>query len=184
MLPAIEMKGKDMSRYFPIAIGAVLFSFFLAAEAVAADPFEGTWKLNLAKSQFNTGPAPQSQIVRIEILKNLQSLVADEVDANGKAMHGGFNAKYNEMDYPCTLHPSEDTIALKRTNTYTVISLSKKNGEAVAKIQWVVSKDGNTMIGTEKVKKAKGDIVPSTYVYDRQKSAEPEQSSEQRLPGK
>lgn len=168
-----------MNKYFHIAIGAMLFAFFPAAQAIAADPFEGTWDLNLAESRFNTGPAPQSQTVKIESLKNSQSLVADEVDANGKAMHGGFIAKYNEMDYPYTLHPTEDTIALKRINANTIVTQSKKNGEEVANIRWIVSKDGNTITGTEKGKNAKGEAAISTYVYDRQKTDDLSQSTQQ-----
>jgi hypothetical protein len=174
------MKGKVMNKYFPLAVGAMLLSFFLAADVVAADPFEGMWKLNLAKSQINSGPAPQSRTVRIEVIKNLHSLVADEVDTNGKIMHGGFNARYNEMDYPYTLHSMEDTIALKRSNGKTIVATSKKNGEAVARIQWVVSKDGNTMTGTEIGRK--GEKAINTYVYDRQPSPELPQSSQQQEP--
>jgi hypothetical protein len=35
------------------------------ALAAADDPFVGTWKLNVAKSKFSPGPAPQSQTVTI-----------------------------------------------------------------------------------------------------------------------
>jgi hypothetical protein len=167
-----------------MVIGAMLFVFSLVADGVAADPFEGMWKLNVAKSQFSSSSAPQTQTVKIESQKYGQSLVVDEVDANGNATQGRFNAKYNEMDYPYKPNPMEDTIALKRSNPYTIIGLTKKNGESVARIQWVVSKDGNTMTSTEKGKNAKGEIVISTYVYERQKAAEAEQSSAQRGPGK
>lgn len=37
----------------------------VAAQATQADPFAGTWKLNLAKSKFNPGPAPKSETVTI-----------------------------------------------------------------------------------------------------------------------
>jgi hypothetical protein len=184
MLPAFKMEGKIMNRYFSITIAAILFAFFLSLEAIAADPFEGTWKLNLALSKFNTSPAPKSQTVKIESQKNAQNMVADEVDAAGNVLHGGFFAKFNEMDYPYTLHPTENTIALNRTNKNTIIATTKKNGEAVARIRWVVAKDGNTMIGTEKVKGRKGDKVISTYVFERQNSSELGQSSEQREPMK
>jgi hypothetical protein len=184
MLSAFKMKGKVMNRYFPITIAAMLFAFFLSMEAIAADPFEGTWKLNPALSKFQTSPAPKSQTVKIESLKNAQNMVADEVDAAGNVLHGGFFAKFNEMDYPYTLHPTVNTIALKRTNKNTIITTTKKNGEEVARIRWVVSKDGNTMSGTEITKGRKAEKVISTYVFERQNSYELSQSSEQREPMK
>ena len=161
-----------MNKYFPIAMAAALIVFSLAVDALAADPFEGTWVLKLAESQFNSSPAPQSRIVKIEAQKNSQSLVVDEVDAEGKILHGGFFAKYNEMDYPYTLRPAEDTIALKRSNMNTIVSTSKKNGETVSVIRWIVSKDGKTLIGTEKGKNAEGKPVMSIYVYGRQDNPE------------
>jgi hypothetical protein len=37
----------------------------LAAQNTDPDPFIGTWKLNLAKSKYDPGPAPKSQTVTI-----------------------------------------------------------------------------------------------------------------------
>src|ERR1700720_3757281 len=42
-------------------------SFILLAAAVtlsAADPFMGTWNVNMAKSKYSPGPAPKSSTVR------------------------------------------------------------------------------------------------------------------------
>jgi len=46
---------------------AILFASttLIAVQATQTDPFAGTWKLNLAKSKFNPGPAPTSQTVTI-----------------------------------------------------------------------------------------------------------------------
>ena len=46
-----------------LTVFAVIFLAMAAEGLVIAqsDPFVGTWKLNLAKSKFNPGPAPKSQ---------------------------------------------------------------------------------------------------------------------------
>jgi hypothetical protein len=47
----------------------------LARASWAADPHVGTWKLNLARSQFNpTSSAPKSQPLKIEAQENGKNL--------------------------------------------------------------------------------------------------------------
>ena len=140
----------------------------ISGAAFASDPFEGTWKLDVARSEFNTSQAPRSLTATIEASKIDMKLVAYIVYFDGKALHRGFDAKYNEMDYPYTLNPAEDTISLKRVHANTIVTVSKKKGKTVATIRWVVSKDGRTITGVEKGKNVKGEPVTSTYIYGKQ----------------
>jgi len=60
------------SRWYHLRVGAVLALGVLLgldivnASAQATDPRLGTWKLNVAKSKYEPGPAPKSLTVKIE----------------------------------------------------------------------------------------------------------------------
>jgi len=55
-------KRRDTMRYAKLAVA--LFGF--AALLIAADPAIGTWKLNVAKSKYTPGPAPNSATITYE----------------------------------------------------------------------------------------------------------------------
>jgi len=147
---------------------AALFILFLATAAMAADPFAGTWKLNVAKSTFNSGPPEKSEMATFTAQDNGLKLVVDGIDGDGKALHGGWAAKFDGKDYPMTGNPNADTIAIKRIDTNAFSELFKKAGKKVASTRLVVSKDGKTITRTVKEKNAKGQDVSSTYILEKQ----------------
>ena len=139
----------------------------LATVAMAADPHVGTWKLNLGKSKYNPGPAPKSGMVTITAQDNGIKSVSDGVDADGKAIHSEFAAKYDGKDYPVTGR-SYDTIALTRVDANTITLVPKKGGKAIGRGRVAVSKDGKTRTVTGKGKDANGHDTSFTMVYDKQ----------------
>jgi len=60
------------SRWCGLTLGVVLVLGIVLGEdianlsAQASDPRIGTWKLNVAKSKYSPGPAPQSLTVKVE----------------------------------------------------------------------------------------------------------------------
>jgi hypothetical protein len=79
--------GENMKKYSRIAL-SMISVLALATAAMAADPFAGTWKLNVAKSKFSS-PAPKSEIITIVVRKNGSTWTFDTVDADGKSSHMG-----------------------------------------------------------------------------------------------
>jgi hypothetical protein len=62
----------------------------LCALALAADDsFVGTWKLNVAKSKFSPGPAPQSQTVTIGADNKVEG---SGTDSEGQAVNWSYTA--------------------------------------------------------------------------------------------
>jgi len=63
--------------------------------AQASDPRVGTWKLNVAKSKYNPGPAPQSQTLKVEASGKGEKVTSEVVGADGKRkyvhVHGQFS---------------------------------------------------------------------------------------------
>ena len=154
-----------MRTRLPIGIALVLA---LATVAMAADPHVGTWKLNLAKSKYNPGPPPKSQTLKIQAQENGLKYVSDSVDAEGKATHNEFAAKYDGKDYAYLGSPDVDTLAYTKVDANTLDFVTKKGGKEVEKGRAVVSVDGKTRTVTSKGKNAKGQDTSRTSVYVKQ----------------
>ena len=141
--------------------------FGLVGALWAADPFVGTWKLNLDKSKI-TGPAPKSEIFKITAQGGGFKWVSESVAADGKATNGVWSGKYDGKDYSLTENADIDTVASKKINANTLDAVLKKGGKVVGTMRWVVSKDGKTLTYTEKLKNAQGQNINDTGVFDRQ----------------
>jgi hypothetical protein len=139
------------------------------AFAQAGDPQIGTWKLNVAKSTFNPGPAPKSGTTKIEAAGAGAKLIVDQTAADGTARHWEFTANYDGKDVPVVgNNPDADTVARTRVDANTVQTVSKKAGKVVATQQSTVSADGKTRTVTTKGVNAAGQQVNNVAVYERQ----------------
>ena len=66
-----------------------------------SNPSIGTWKLNVAKSKYDPGPAPKSQTNAIEAMGTDRVKVTVEgVAGDGSRMAYSYTAKYDGMDTP------------------------------------------------------------------------------------
>ena len=113
-----------------IAVGIILV-LALATIAIAADPHDGTWKVNVAKSKYNPGPAPKSLTTKRETVGNSAKTVFDGVDADGKTIHYEYTATFDGKDCPITGSPNFDAISLKRIDADTFEWVTKKSGKEV-----------------------------------------------------
>jgi hypothetical protein len=148
-----------------------VFTAALAGTALAqaGDPQIGTWKLNVAKSTFNPGPAPKSGTTKIEAAGAGAKLIVDQTAADGTARHWEFTANYDGKDVPVVGdNPDADTVARTRVDANTVQTVSKKAGKVVATQQSTVSADGKTRTVTTKGVNAAGQQVNNVAVYERQ----------------
>jgi hypothetical protein len=148
-----------------------LFTTVLASSALAqaADPQIGTWKLNVAKSTFDPGPAPKSGTTVIEAAGAGAKLIVDQTAADGTTRHWEFTANYDGKDVPIVgNNPDADTVARTRVDANTVTTVSKKAGKVVATQQSTVSADGKTRTVTTKGVNAAGQKINNVAVYDRQ----------------
>ena len=162
--------------------------------AEAADPAIGKWELNLAKSKFEPGPPPKSQVRTYEAppqttqprlrgvdaegnativtypgphVAGLVTMTAKGVEADGKASLTEYTAGYDGKDYLFTGNPNADTISLKRIDDFTIEATTKKAGKVVSSGTRRVSKDGKVMTITLKGTNAKGEPVSNTLVFDK-----------------
>jgi len=150
-----------------LALGAVVFCFVVNG-ASAADVFSGNWKLNLAKSKYDPGPAPKGpNFSKIEAVPGGLKFTNDGVNAEGKPTHNEWSGKFDGKDNPVKGDPNRDTAALKKINDHTLEIVSKKDGKVTTTTRAVFSKDGKTRTQTGKGTNAKGEKVNNSVVYEK-----------------
>src|SRR5262245_15250779 len=92
-----------------IVIVVVAATFALTA----ADMLSGTWKLNVAKSKYNPGPAPKSATITYSMDGDWVILKSQGVDAAGKATSFDNRYKFDGKEYPFKNAAADGTISVK-----------------------------------------------------------------------
>ena len=109
-----------------LALAAVVTA--AGAHAQAKDPVIGTWALNVAKSKFNPGPPPKSQLRGYVKSGDKIEATFTGVNADGTPMKIMFTSAYDGKDYAFTGDPNADAISFKRVDAHTVEATAKKGG--------------------------------------------------------
>jgi|SRR5271167_2998947 len=151
---------------------AVLIAAVFAYPSNAQDnPFLGTWKLNLAKSKFEPGPAPKSMTRTITADGSGAKYSFEGVGADGTPFAYSFSTNYDGKDCPVTgtgTPGGADTISLKRVSSHKTEGTLKKGGNEVGKVTAEVSKDGKVATVKGKGKTPDGKDSTTDSVYDKQ----------------
>jgi hypothetical protein len=164
-----RIKGDTMSKQMLFVALGILLGLALATTVLAEDPFPGTWKLNVAKSQFNPpSSAVKSILVKIEAQENGLKFIFDVVDAAGKSTHYEEAPKFDGKDYAVKGDPETDTVALKRMGANGFEVLNKKGGKETNRVKVVFSKDGKSSTCTTITKDAKGQELTAISIYEKQ----------------
>ncbi len=151
-----------------LALGVVLGADIANLSAQASDPRMGTWKLNVAKSKFSPGPAPQALTVKVEPSGQGEKVTAEFVNADGTRTTTQYTANFDGKDYPLTGSQIADTVSLKRINARTTDRTDRKGGTVAQTLRRVVSQDGKTMTVTTKGTNAQGQAVNNVVVFGKE----------------
>jgi hypothetical protein len=143
--------------------------FALVGSLWAADPFVGTWKLNVAKSKASD-PSLMSKSGTLQNIVQGSEIrtIMNGVDSQGKTTHSEWSGTWDGKDFPFNGDSSIDTSSIKRIDPNTVEVVAKKAGKEVSTYKSSVSKDGKTMTIVAKGRDAKGLEWSSTQVFDKQ----------------
>jgi len=152
---------------------SVLLVGGIGLRAQAQDPWVGTWKLNVAKSKYSPGPAPKSNIIRIEPASGgAFKHTFDGVNAEGKPTHSERTGRFDGKPVPVeNVTPPSQT---KTTNSFKTVDgksfdvTSSLSGKTTTTTRVVLSADGKTMTLTQTGTNAQGQPVNSVQVYERQ----------------
>ncbi|HSX81871.1 MAG TPA: hypothetical protein VLQ80_25305 [Candidatus Saccharimonadia bacterium] len=151
-----------------VTLGVVLGAGLGRVSAQASNPRIGTWKLNVEKSKYSPGPAPQSNTMKIEAAGEGEKATTEGVNAAGTATKTEYTAQYDGKDYPMTGSQNADTVSFKRIDARTMERTDKKGEKVVTTSTRVVSEDGKTMTVTTKGTNAQGQAVDNVTVWEKQ----------------
>jgi len=124
-----------------------VFAMILAAGSMVAakdNPFVGTWKLNVAASKFDPGPAPQSQTRTWDAAG---AVGITGVNAAGKSIAYGYTIKGDGKAYPTSgaIPNAADMVSSRKVSPNTIKATFTKAGKQVEATTFSVSKDGKSL---------------------------------------
>ena len=139
-----------------------------AAVLCAADPYVGTWKMNLAKTKYKTGTAPKEQTITITETGSDTSVAVAGTAADGSKIAlsytiptAGGPGKIDSSAY--------DGVSSKLIAPNEREVMYKKGGKTVYTAHSKVSADGNSLSVHSKGANSLGQTMEATSVYDKQK---------------
>lgn len=151
------------------ALSAVGICFLACAGLVLAqnDGFIGSWKLNVAKSKFDPGPAPKSQS---RLWESSGKVSIEGVNAAGKPVSYGYVIKADGSPQPTTgaIPNGADSISTKRVNANAVRATFKRAGKDVETTSFTVSQDGKVLTIDAKGSTPSGQAFHNVTVWDKQ----------------
>ena len=147
-------------------LGVSLFP--IPASSQAADPWVGTWVLNLAKSTYSPGPAPKSTTVTIMAAAGGFHQMVDTIPATGAPQKWDVMATFDGKD--CAVkgtNPNADAYTYKKIDARSYEAVAKKGGKAMITSRITISADGKTRTNTQTGMDAQGKPVNNTTVFER-----------------
>jgi hypothetical protein len=159
-------KRSVLMTVFALAVGLTVP---FAVSAQSADPWFGTWKVNLDKSKYSPGPPPKSSVRKVEPWEGGLKQTVDTVNAQDQAIHTETSAKFDGKDYPVKGAPvANTTSAYTRIDDRTIQFVNKVDGKVTITTRIVFSPDGKIETGTQTGKNPQGQTVNNVIVWDRQ----------------
>jgi hypothetical protein len=129
------------------------------------DPILGTWKLNVAKSKFDPGPAPRNETRTFEAAPEGIKATIDFTAADGSGF-GGPSSLYERAGGIFTTEPEVDEITRVGSREYRIANL--RSGKVVGGQTAILSEDGMVMT----IKKTRTfpfiEILHDVRVFERQ----------------
>ena len=161
------MRRKIRSAF--LVVGGVTLALISSGVAKAADAWLGTWKLNVAKSSYNPGPAPRSGTSRFAMASDGRvRVISDGVDATGRSTHNEIVTLFDGKPIELKGTDPPVTIAFSRIDDRRYEMVTKVDGKVAATSSGSIAADGKTRTVVTRSITANGQWVTSTAVYDRQ----------------
>jgi hypothetical protein len=139
---------------------------FATALLAADNPFVGTWKLNLAKSKFAPGTQPKEVTVVFEAAGDQIKRVVTGVDEDGQPINENDTIAWDGQDHG--INQPGLTVAVTKISDRAVKFALKREGKVLASGRATVSKDGKSIISTEKGEDLKGRKLDSVETLEKQ----------------
>jgi hypothetical protein len=154
----------------PLTAVFLIVSATAVAVAGADDPFNGTWKLNPAKSTYSPArPVGPAATLKYDATADQLTSTTEEIDPEGKPYSNRYTARYDGRDVPIVAGLlGADTIALTRVDASTIEATLKRGGKIIGTSTRVLSRDGQVMTITTVGTNAGGVHVKNVAVFEKQ----------------
>jgi hypothetical protein len=164
-----RLKGaRSMTRFTERTLVLMMTLAVAGALVIAqADPFAGTWTLNVARSKYDPGPGPKSGSATFATTGKTVKVVVDGVNAAGNKTHFEYSAAADGKDHPLSGNADGDTMSLRQISPSSVETTFKMKGKITVINVRTVSADGKTMTVTTKGTNAAGQKVNNLQVYEK-----------------
>ncbi|HUS06148.1 MAG TPA: hypothetical protein VMZ52_07630 [Bryobacteraceae bacterium] len=139
-----------------------------AALAMAANPMDGTWKLNAGKSKYVGVPQPKDLTVTYTSQGEGWAYEGKGTSATGDPINMTFAYAKDEEDIKLTGYPYADTLVLKNGKSNVGTGTFKREGKPIGTVKRTISADGKTMTVEGRLTLADGKKARYTSVYDKQ----------------
>lgn len=149
-------------------VAILLFTLTAAGIVMAqSDPFVGTWKLDVAKSKYDPGPAPKSQTRTWDASGKV---TVEGVNAAGKSVTYGYPVMNDGKDYPTmgSVPNGADMISSKKMGPNKVQVHFKRGGQAAETTDFTVSNGGKTLTISAKGTNPDGSAFNNVTVWEKQ----------------
>lgn len=159
-----------MKKFFFVTSIIFLILCVAALSQAQTDPFLGTWKLNLKKSQFHPGPPPKSGTRIVTTGPNGMHVSVKRVNDDGGTQEFEYTTNLDGKSYPITGSGPEgaDSIAVNLTAPKTMQVTLRSAGKVVGTATISVSGDGKSLTIRSKVTRADGAQANDIAIYDKQ----------------
>jgi hypothetical protein len=139
----------------------------LSTVLVAAEPFVGTWKLNVEKSKL-TGTTADLESRTMTISQtgpNTFVSVIDSVSKSGQTRHQEITRIYDGKEHPATGAKQQGTTEIARMVNESIRSMTgKRDGKVLGVMTSTVSPDGKVMTNREE----QADGSENIYIFEKQ----------------
>lgn len=157
--------------FFKPLLGCCLLMLSFNSAAQNFNPFAGNWVLDVAASNFTSGPAPQRQTRAYQIRGGGTFIfILDGMAADGSRVHFSASYKYDNLEYPLAGLNQEQalTIAYTRVNDRSVEFNIRAQGQITQSATKVVSDNGRTMTITVQVNNPQGPHFTDILLFRKQ----------------
>jgi hypothetical protein len=154
-----------------ILAAANLTAIFCAGVLLLAqtqDALFGTWKLNLAQSKYDPGPAPKSNTKKYEPWNGGLKATQDLVTAAGEVRHMTVAGKFDGKDNKVEGKSDMDSFAFTRLDGHTYEIVGKKGGKLMQTMRVTVAPDGKTRIVNQTGQNIEGKPVHNVLYFEKQ----------------
>lgn len=158
---AFTPKARNTARVLALCTAMVTAGF-----AQTAPSEYGTWRLNVAKSKFNPGPAPKSSTVTFAAAGQGVKVVVDSATTDAK-VHWEYTANFDGKPYAVTGNPDGDMVVARRVDATTIETSYTLKGKPTMVVRRTLSPDGKIYTVTQTGTNGQGQKINNVLVFEK-----------------